>query len=249
MSQHFKSFLSHINQFMIAAEGNIWFRGHSNIGVAGEKKDYILQSSLFRITDDLEIVKKLERSYLYEFMTKGYSLHQTTNESELLYLMQHHGTPTRLLDWTSSLSTALYFATRNWNPHQNEPSLWILNPSKLNMMLQGDDALNILPDNLKGYLNKSNLSSMAISPMYNSPRLIAQQGQFTLQGNFEGDLYEEVKSKEVYNSDVLLEIKIPIDLFDDIISFLHMSGVNDFSLYPDLDGLSKVISKRKSFYQ
>lgn len=66
ISQEFKSFLSHVKQFIYDAEGNVWFRGHSNISV-DDKKEYILNSSLFRISDDLNAIKSLEQSYVYEF--------------------------------------------------------------------------------------------------------------------------------------------------------------------------------------
>jgi len=245
ISQKFKMLLSHVNQFMYESKGNIWFRGHSNIGYDGKHIDYTLDSSLFRVSDDLDNVKRLEQSYIYEFMTKGYSLHQTKNEWDLLYVMQHHGTPTRLLDWSSSLSTALYFATRGWDRNLNAPSVWLLNPSKLNSALNDKETLIMPRGDFEKYINRENLSSHAIAPIYNSPRLIAQQGQFTLQGNFNGGLDEELTSKLPHHSNILTEIKITPDLFEDVISYLHMNGVNDFSIFPDLDGLSRLVSKRR----
>lgn len=244
ISQNFKTFLSQINQFMHSSEGNIWFRGHSNIGENGDHIEYTLDSTLFRISRDINIVQRLEKNYVYEFMTKGYSLHQTRDEWDLLYIMQHHGAPTRLLDWTTSLTTALYFATRNWNPQKNEPSIWLLNPAKLNTVLIGEDDLILPRDDFERYVSGENLSSHAIAPIYNSPRLIAQQGQFTLQGNFSGDLKEELEFKQSCHSEILTEIEITSDLFNDITSYLHMNGINDFTIFPDLDGLSRLVGKR-----
>ena len=242
-SQGFVSFLSRINQFMKSAEGNVWFRGHSNIGENGEHCNYTLDSTLFRRSKNLKDVQRLERNYIYEFMTKGYGLHQTQNEWNLLYLMQHHGAPTRLLDWTTSLTIALYFATLNWNPEENKPSVWLLNPTKLNTTLGGEDSLILPHGEFEKYVSEENLSSHAIAPIYNTPRLVAQQGQFTLQGNFDGDLKKELDSKDPNHSDVLWELEITKDLYNDINLYLHMNGVNVFSIYPDLDGLSKLINK------
>lgn len=229
---------------MISCKGHIWFRGHSNIGNDGLHKDYKLESSLFRLGDNVEEIKSLENSYIYEFMTKGYSLHQNKDEWELLYLMQHHGTPTRLLDWSSSLSIALYFATRNWDPEKNTPCIWLLDAGRLNKALHGHSSLVLPSGDYTRYI-KGNLSSVAIAPIYNSPRLIAQHGQFTLQGNTSYDLEEELASKLEYYEDILWKIELKDNLFNDVISYLHMNGINDFTVFPDLDGLSRLIRTRK----
>src|SRR5699024_3408419 len=183
INQKFKEFLSHINQFLEESNGNVWFRGHSNIGEDGNHEKYLLKSSIFRKNKNLNEIKRLEKNTLYEFMTKGYSLHQITNEWDLLYIMQHHGAPTRLLDWTNSLAVALYFATQNWNPGVNEPTIWLLNPVKLNKLTVGKESLIVPRGDFEKYVNTNTLKSYAIAPIYNSSRLIAQQGQFILQGN------------------------------------------------------------------
>lgn len=233
---------------MIGCQGNMWLRGHSNIGESGFHTDYKLESSLFRLSDNLDSIKALENSYLYEFMTKGFSIHQNKDEWDLLYLMQHHGTPTRLLDWSSSLSIALYFASRNWDPDKNTPCIWLLNPAKLNMSLKNSHNLVLPHGDYFSYV-KGDLSSQAIAPFYNSPRLIAQHGQFTLQGNTSLDLEEELKSKLDNYNEILLKVELRKELYRDVKSYLHMNGINDYTVFPDLDGLSKLIKSRKGLYE
>ncbi|SFP11785.1 FRG domain-containing protein [Salibacterium halotolerans] len=241
---NFKAILSQIKQFMMR-NNQVWFRGHSNFGLDGELKEYKLTSSIFRTDADIDQIKKYESNSIYEFMTKGYSLHQTQNKWELLYIMQHHGVPTRLLDWTSSFAVALYFARLNWENSDSTLHIWMLAPEKLNEILIGTKNVSI-PSTEKEYdvFADKVKNSRAIAPIYNSSRLIAQQGQFTLQGNTYYDLKEELDQKTEYSDTILQKIEVPSELRHDVYAYLHMNGINDFAVFPDLDGLSQVIKKR-----
>lgn len=49
-----------------------------------------------------------------------------------LFLAQHMNLPTRLLDWTEGALIALYFALQEGLPREGRPTVWMLDPIKLN---------------------------------------------------------------------------------------------------------------------
>lgn len=227
----------------------LWFRGHKSY-------DYKLNSGLYRISKSKKTIRTQENNIFNAFLNYGdgfcSSFPQNTNWNTL-FLMQHYGLYTRLLDWTDSLITALYFAVHD--DSENNPCLWVLKPIKLNqncrhLYAENDEhyheiglvTIDTIPKRVINYIEyyKDNLdiSSFAIMPRRNNDRLVSQNGFFTVQGTENLPLEEEYKNKI---GKCLFCIKLKREDINEYKNFLKLSGINYYSLYGGVDGLCKYI--------
>ncbi|OMF21863.1 FRG domain-containing protein [Paenibacillus sp. FSL H8-0259] len=218
----------------------VWFRGH------GKHDTFKLNSGLFR--DPLFILQDYLDSEIQkyqEFLYLGHLDHKETDWN-LVYLMQHFGVKTRLLDWTESFVTALFFAYINWSPNEESACIWMLDPTRLNYLTFERNMGLYLPFDTKyeAYLNGDLTfedNSIALFPVRNNKRIVAQQGVFTLQGNSLLPLDEEHDNLLIENQE-LVKIMLDEDLYEDVQSFLRQTGVNHYTLFPDLEGLAKYVN-------
>jgi hypothetical protein len=99
----------------------IWFRGQADAS-------WPLKPSLLRKRGGL----KAEQALVKRFKQNAYLLlpPRPVQEHEWLFIMQHHGVPTRLLDWTESPLVAVYFSVVK-HPKM-DGTLWALLPMELN---------------------------------------------------------------------------------------------------------------------
>jgi hypothetical protein len=185
------------------------------------------------------------------------------NDWEYLFLMQHFGIPTRLLDWTENPYIALYFALTSAlfdtslgiPSYTQDAAVWILDPTIWNRhVLQGigfqGNILSPQDEMLKGYAPASDINLMNILPIalygtHNSPRIVAQRGVFTIFGKNTIPM-EEVYINSNFPQDSLLKLVIPAQHIAVLLKSITASGITDSVIYPDMDGLAKEI---KRFFQ
>ncbi|GHV67619.1 hypothetical protein AGMMS49928_05030 [Spirochaetia bacterium] len=181
------------------------FRGVSNC-------DYQLIPSIGRIKKDIYIVEKnLMRKFKESAI--GYIGRLPNDEYEWLALAQHHGLPTRLLDWTYNPLIALFFAVKN--NYENDGRIYIAwNISQIRNK-------NRNPYQLK--------KTYRYRPSFITQRIINQSSVFTVHSSPE----KPYEAKNMMILDIVANAK------HELREMLFKYGVNYKTIYPGLDGLSR----------
>lgn len=189
-------------------------------------------------------IKNVEKLILDDFKRGSLPLTEFKPENnwDLLALAQHHGLPTRLLDWTYSALVALWFAVEK-PPQENENGdlengvVWILVADVEDFRTDTDKL-----DPLSNKITKIFRSTVV------SRRISAQAGVFTAhQIGKNGKIikFENLKSyKEKLN-----KATIPHTEFSSIRNQLNLLGVNNSTIFPDIDGLCRHLEWRFSKYK
>lgn len=253
-------------------EGN-WYRG---VGLA---KTHGLQPGLFRHpgVSKIEDLLKLERTMLEDFRRQG-ALHAELRGSDgdfmALFVMQHHGIPTRLLDWSVNPFTALYFALSSAvreagskrPAYRQDAAIWVLDPiawnecalrqnsygnggplSQTQATEFGYDPKKIISGGLEpNAVQYMKDSPAAILGITNSPRMLAQRGVFTVFGRDTSPMEEQVKRTE-FNQTALTKLVVPRAVIPDLLSTLIRLGYTDSVSFPDLHGLAMEIRRVRGF--
>jgi hypothetical protein len=191
------------------------------------------------------------------FRQRGMAFHPAMSnvDWETLFLLQHSGGPTRLLDWTENPFIALYFALTDSerNAPTGEPAtVWVMNPISWNrgalahMSFDGG-ILSVGDDPLSGYAPSADSRLMNTEPVnlfsiHNSPRVVAQRGVFTVFGKSSEPMEERHKSLP-FPSTALARIDIPEDKTIGMLKSLRAIGFSESAIFPDLDGLAKEIRR------
>ena len=219
------------------------------------KFDYQLKTSLIRLKDPYE---ELEFHLLRNF--KKYSFRPDINNKsdwEWLALAQHHGLPTRLLDWTYSPYVALHFATAEIEKYHRDGVIWALNyenlkkylPEKLNTKLNqvGSNSFTIemlheLYQDLRELSKEESDFVVAFEPPSLDDRIVNQYAIFTFMSHSTSILNSWLMDKpELY-----FRIRIPAEMKWEIRDKLDQVNINERVLFPGMDGLSKWLSRHYS---
>lgn len=221
-----------------------WFRGHGN--AAWELEPGAYRNPRTRRVAGSDYYSEKQLLQTFKLRAPTYLSHIPSSDWEWLFLMQHYGLMTRLLDWTEGALIALYFAVRD-NDGKSDAAVWAMSPWWLNKQTTGSFDLFRADDSLvKGLApgtDKHRLRGrlpLAITPIQANARIVAQRGTFTIHGTERGSLDRLAKARG-RKPPCLQRILIPGDSVSGIRRELAISGINEALVFPELSGLCREI--------
>jgi FRG domain len=212
-----------------------WYRGI-------KKHDYKLEPSYLRYPK----LRRTEHNLVARFTRQGARLLDTKDRWEQLAFMQHYGVPTKLMDWTTNVTAAIYFALAfrvKSKAELDKPYICVLNPFCLNGLTGVRKIYDNLdePPTLKLEGQKGNdwpyELPIAIAVDWRNIRIEHQQGVFTYHGKCTKAL------DEVTPAQCLGKVEINEEEIDDLIDHLRDAGVTHFRMLQDADSLGQDIKE------
>jgi hypothetical protein len=229
------------------------------LGKCSEKSDYIfrgqadatwrLEPTLTRVLKSIdlgitpgeaEIIEVALLNYFVRNADRYFSqrvLATRDNPAARWSLMQHHGGPTRLLDWTNNLLIAAFFAV---NSHPDKDgAIWVFHANLVNKWARQKLHSKPATYQMLRYDMAQSVVQIWMENGSHVERVVAQDGLFTLShqifGNQE-DLIEEACQSE---PGMFCKVTIPKDLKPVFLRNLSSMGVAPESLFPGGNGFGK----------
>ena len=178
--------------------------------------DYELIPSLFRhkLATDIDL-RETNMMWLFTSRAKGYLSNFPESDLEWLTIAQHHGLPTRLLDWTLSPLVALFFAVCKGNEDDGAVYIYDIHDFKK------ESEIDL----------KSITDIVAFFPSHSTKRVTAQSGMFTVHPT----------NVQKLEHDQIKKIIVPGKEKRKFLNKLYKYGIHQASLFPGLDGIAEYI--------
>ena len=162
--------------------------------------------------------------------------------SMLLGLAQHFGLPTPLLDWSTSPYVAAFFAfadaLENRAARQEAEKIRIF--ALTEPFVTSHRTPSVVLPYFKPYVSPLEMS------FRNNPRLYAQQGCFIVTNH--SDLSGVIRKAELDNGkEYLFAVDMPARLAVEVLQDLAYMGLSGATLFPGLDGVSRMLKHEMAF--
>jgi hypothetical protein len=252
---------AYLSMFGGPATDKVWiFRGQSN-GV------WKLRTRLEREVERAGCPPKewghIEEGLVREFQRRlgtaddSVGLPDSDNVLAWMALMQHHGTPTRLLDWTYSFFVALFFAVESaeedsavfaidarWCNRQSRRKL--PRPKSIEQEIARDPYTSTSETFRNLFARVPEISLVyRVNPFVLNTRLAVQQGLFLCPGAVSKTFAENlVELHENAKGPLPLhKWTIPRSIHRDVLRELSYMNIGRHSLFPGLDGLAQSLTQ------
>lgn len=218
--------------------------------------DHDLSNSLSRLAAGHVDVDKVELSLLRNF--RKYAHDQTTRGVDSIWqwlaVAQHHGLPTRMIDWTYSPFVALHFATENPRGFGADGIVWCVNfveankllPRRLRSILEEEHSQTLTVEMLSEFTSLRAFDSLArdpfvvfVEPPSLDTRILNQFALFSLMSSPTARLDDWLENRPA----LCRRVVVPAELKWEIRDKLDQANINERTLFPGLDGLSRWLGR------
>lgn len=225
------------------------FRGLAD--VEGE-----LVNSLTRLAGAHPDAAKLELAMLRNF--RKYAAQQAPTRADSIWhwlaVAQHHGLPTRLVDWTFSPLVALHFATADPREYGHDGVVWCIDfaqanqllPERLRAILEEEGCDTFTTEMLDTVASLRDFDALSDHPflLFLEPpaidlRIVNQAALFSLMPSPTASLHEWLAT----HPDLARRVVVPAELKWEVRDKLDQANVTERTLFPGLDGLSKSLER------
>ncbi len=228
---------------------------YSNWAFRGERDErWPLYSSLSRYLMNFGVAPRAwpeqEARILRIFKRKAHQFlaqpPDVDDDFQWMALMQHHGAPTRLIDFTWSPYVAAFFALER---SLADGVVWAMNPARIDSS-RAPRPTRMDPRN-KGNVRRYFLPGRHRfiwmgEPYVMNRRLIAQSGTFAVPGVLNVPIEEIVSDADPEN--ILAKIVLTKPVRDVGMRELYRMNITYATLFPDLDGLARSMGYELEFH-
>jgi hypothetical protein len=214
-----------------------------------------LTSSLIRLAGGADI-GRLELALLRNF--RKYAHDQTPQCGDSIWhwlaIGQHHGLPTRLLDWTYSPLVALHFATEDARHTDEDGIVWCVDfvaanrllPARLRAMLEDEHSDTFTVEMLERFTSLRAFDALGRTPfvIFVEPpsldvRILNQFALFSLMPGPGTGLDTWVAR----HPQLCRKVVVPAALKREVRDKLDQANITERTLFPGLDGLSRWLER------